>query len=139
MLLSGVTWMDGEIENVSGARHPMRRIPPVFGYGGLRYNQAKDKFLQLTARWALSQDDLHPSDLKDHRICQTEPYSGVLNPECKGTPGWLSLNLDAGIELDPSLSLFLSAHNLLDQQYRTHGSGFFAPGLDIRISARVRY
>jgi outer membrane receptor protein involved in Fe transport len=138
-LFSGATWMDGDIESASGDKHPMRRIPPIFGYGGLRYNPGKGRFVRFSARWALSQEELHPSDLKDHRICQTDPYSGVLNPECSGTPGWLSLDLDAGIELDSHLSIFLSGHNLLDRQYRTHGSGFFAPGIDVRVSARVQF
>ena len=138
-LFTGATWMEGEIENRDGDVHVMRRIPPLFGFGGIRYGWGKLGFFQLSARWALDQTELHPSDRKDHRICQTEPYSGVINPDCSGTPGWFSLNLEAGVDIRSDLSLLLSAQNLLDQQYRIHGSGFFAPGFDVRLTVQSTY
>jgi outer membrane receptor protein involved in Fe transport len=90
-------------------QEPVRRIPPLFGRLALDYTPGAWAF---GAEWlaAGKQDRLAKGDTEDNRI-----------PE-GGTPGWNVLNLYAGFEWR-FLSLRLSALNLFNEDYRTHGSG----------------
>lgn len=105
---------------------PAQRIPPLHGWIGLRRDTDWTWLdgLALTAAWAAEQDRLSPQDLSDPRI----------DPE--GTGGWVTLDLD----LDgPSGSgaggsrWFLGVHNVLDESYRIHGSGFDSPGVGVGV------
>ncbi|MBW1809145.1 MAG: hypothetical protein JRJ87_13205, partial [Deltaproteobacteria bacterium] len=89
--------------------------------------------------FAVGQDRLHPQDLLDARVCETAPYSGILQHPCDGTPGWFTLNLRGGINFNKRLGLFLALSNLSDTNYRNHGSGFDAPGFDARLSLIVDF
>jgi outer membrane receptor protein involved in Fe transport len=103
---------------------PARRIPPLFGSLALTYDtlEAGDaldwgRFEMIAAD---EQDDLSPDDLADPRI----------NPE--GTAGWAVFNVDVGGSLSSYVdgaSWSFGVHNVLDQQYRIHGSGLDAPGV----------
>jgi outer membrane receptor protein involved in Fe transport len=77
-------------------------------------------------QWVVAddQDDLNPEDLTDPRI----------NPD--GTAGWGVLDLDFGGSLGSTRSgsrWSLGFHNLLDKEYRIHGSGFDAPGFNVVV------
>ncbi len=128
------TWTEGQVTTERGT-FPARRIPPLFGRVGLRSHQPDQPwFVELFVRWALRQDRLHPSDAADVRICETAPYSGLLRDPCKGTPGWWTLNLRAGLRLDERFRVDVQLANMTDARYRLHGSGFDAPGFDLRFS-----
>lgn len=90
-------------------REPVRRIPPLFGRLALDYTPGRWSF---GAEWlaAGKQDRLAKGDTEDNRI-----------PE-GGTPGWQLLNLYVGVEWR-LLTIRLSALNLFNVDYRTHGSG----------------
>jgi outer membrane receptor protein involved in Fe transport len=53
------------------------------------------------------------------------------------TPGFLSLNLRSGLILRENLYLNLALMNIADRNYRTHGSGVDAPG--INFYARLKF
>lgn len=90
-------------------REPLRRIPPLFGRLALDYTPGPWSFgAEYLA--AAKQDRLAKGDTEDNRI-----PSG-------GTPGWQLLNLYAGVEWR-FFTLRLSALNLFNADYRTHGSG----------------
>ncbi|PKN45768.1 MAG: hypothetical protein CVU59_08060, partial [Deltaproteobacteria bacterium HGW-Deltaproteobacteria-17] len=113
------------------------RIPPLTGQLTVRTTQPvwwsdNTRILaEAYARGALAQDRLSPEDLKDARI-----------PD-GGTPAWITLNLRAGLTWDrpvsgvERLTLFLTAENLLDAEYKYHGSGVYGPGrgLGLNLSA----
>ncbi|MCU0407378.1 MAG: TonB-dependent receptor [Bacteroidales bacterium] len=88
---------------------PARRIPPLFGRLAATWS---DKNMHGTLEWqaAGKQDRLAAGDIADNRI-----------PE-GGTPGWNVLNIHAGYTFR-FVSLDLSLINLLDEDYRYHGSG----------------
>lgn len=139
-LSAGVAWMTSELTNAAGDTHPARRIPPVFGQVALRYTQPGGRaFAEIGARWAGPQTELHPSDKKDLRICETSSHSGVLDPECDGSDGWVTLDLRGGWQFIENLRADLSVTNLLDVRYKAHGSGFDAPGVGARATLTATF
>ena len=64
----------------------------------------------------------------------------VLGPGFEGnslyteTPGWWTLSLRGGFRFNAEHELIFSASNLLDRNYRQHGSGFDAPGVNAMVS-----
>lgn len=139
-LQAGAAWTHGDVKGQDGTETPAPWIPPFFGTAGLRYDHPDRRlYLEFFARWAARQDRLNARDLADPRICETAPHSGLLQDPCDGTPAWVTLNLRAGWRIDDRVVARLSLHNLTDQRYRTHGSGFDAPGFDARISMDVSF
>jgi outer membrane receptor protein involved in Fe transport len=105
------------------ANEPIGGIPPLYGLLGIRYKHARFN-LDSYIRFAGQQDRLSDDDLDDLRI-----------PE-GGTPGWYTLNLRAHLPLTPHFRLHLGIENILDRNYREHGSGINAPGRNFIISVR---
>jgi hemoglobin/transferrin/lactoferrin receptor protein len=134
-LASTVTWMTSELTKADGTTTPSRRTPPLFGHASLRYNHPSDgAYVELGVRWAGEQTELHPSDKKDLRICETSYLSGELDPDCAGSEGWAVLNVRGGFAFMPSLRAELSISNILDSFYKPHGSGTPAAGTDARLT-----
>ena len=110
---------------------PGRRIPPIFGRTSLRY-EAEDptsrlEWAELSIAFAAEQDELHPEDISDPRI----------DPD--GTSAWATLNLDLGGRLNEAFDWNLGFHNLLDERYRVHASGFDAPGFGLVFGLRGHF
>lgn len=90
-------------------REPLRRIPPLFSRLALDYTPGRWSFgAEYLA--AGKQDRLAKGDTEDNRI------------PAGGTPGWQVVNLYAGVEWR-FLTVRVSALNLFNADYRTHGSG----------------
>ncbi|MCC6409101.1 MAG: TonB-dependent receptor [Planctomycetes bacterium] len=109
---------------------PAQRIPPFHGWVGLTYDVDRGPWdwAELTCQWAFDQNRLSPQDLADPRI----------DPD--GTDGWATLDLDIGGPLGGPSSgstWTLGLHNLFDEDYRVHGSGFDAPGFGVVVGVRV--
>ncbi|MFT5059140.1 MAG: hemoglobin/transferrin/lactoferrin receptor protein, partial [Planctomycetota bacterium] len=68
----------------------------------------------------------HPEDVSDPRI------------DPAGTAGWLTWNAEVWGDIGPNSTWRLGLLNLMDKNYRVHGSGISAPGqravLGIHIS-----
>jgi len=101
---------------------PMRRIPPIFGQNRLAWHK-KNIFLSITHQFAGKQNRLAQGDIDDNRI-------GKL-----GTPHWNLINIDAGIKLK-HLQLNTSLINILNEKYKTHGSGVYGMGRAIGLSVQ---
>lgn len=107
------------------AREPMRRIPPIFGRWALNFTPGAWSFsAEFFA--AGKQDRLAKGDTEDNRIPKG------------GTPGWKVLNLYAGYEWR-FLNLRLSALNLFNEDYRTHGSGVNGYGRSVFATVGARF
>jgi len=131
----GIAWIEGELTDIDDQTYPARRVPPLFGLASLRYDHRDDRFFaELFSRLAARQDALHPSDEQDLRICETAPHSGVLKTDCNGTKGWYTLNLRGGVRFAGAFRINAALLNLTDRKYKLHGSGFYAPGFDARIT-----
>jgi outer membrane receptor protein involved in Fe transport len=116
------TW--GEQNIFAGIAEPADRIPPLSGLVNLRYESeqrfAIDAWLQFAAR----QDRLSARDVRDIRI----------NPT--GTSGWGVLGGRALWENGAGWRFSFAVNNILDRQYRWHGSGIDAAGRNVSISVR---
>lgn len=111
-------------ENLS-RNEPMRRVPPLNGLVSLFY---KRKFWYAGAelQWAESQTRLAQGDKDDNRI------------PAGGTPGWQVWNVHAGYTAN-LLQIRLSFLNLLNADYRTHGSGINNMGRALTASATIHF
>lgn len=139
-LSAGLSWLEADITDADGQTTAARRVPPLQGNVTLRYEvPGEQAHIEVGVQWAAAQRRLHPSDRKDHRICETAAYSGVLQTECTGTDGFAVLSIRGGFPLGEHLRMQASLNNVLDKSYRQHGSGFLAPGMDARVSLTARY
>lgn len=102
---------------------PVRRIPPLFSSITVEYSR---KNLWIATEWiaAGTQDRLAAGDKSDNRIPKG------------GTPGWnifnISSNYKAGV-----FTFGLSLQNLLNSDYRYHGSGVNGQGRMALLSVAV--
>ena len=110
-------------ENIT-YNEPVGGIPPRFGLAGVRWSRGRF-FLDGYSRFAARQDRLSVDDLDDPRI----------PPE--GTPGWFTLNLRGGFTFHQSLIVQIACENILDLNYREHGSGVNGPGRNWVISFQM--
>jgi len=99
---------------------PLRRVPPFNGNVSMKYKMNKF-YMKGELGWADKQDRLAQGDRDDNRI------------PAGGTPGWKVLNLYSGYSLK-NLQLRLSAQNLFNVDYRTHGSGINSVGRSLWTS-----
>ena len=56
-----------------------------------------------------------------------------------GTPGYTLLNLRGGYRVSEQSLIWLELTNLLDKNYRTHGSGVQEAGFNISLGADIRF
>ena len=99
---------------------PLRRVPPFNGNISMKYKVSK-YYMKAELGWADKQERLAQGDKDDNRI-----PSG-------GTPGWKVLNIYSGYSLK-NVQLRLSAQNLFNADYRTHGSGINSVGRSLWMS-----
>jgi outer membrane receptor protein involved in Fe transport len=103
------------------------RVPPLNGHLVFRYNLADRWQLDARLRAAARQDRLSNRDVGDPRI------------DPNGTAGWASFGASASWAGDNGWQVTISADNLADKQYRTHGSGIDAPGRNLTATIRRRW
>ncbi len=121
-----VSYTRGETEEEGSDAQPSDRIPPLNGRAAWRYSQSNWWFTS-EVMFAAEQNRLNSRDVRDPRI----------NP--LGTPAWGSLNLGFGISPGDRWNIVTRFENVLDRDYRRHGSGVDAPGLSLRVSVEGRF
>jgi outer membrane receptor protein involved in Fe transport len=108
---------------------PMRRIPPLFGKVGVRYQHAKGFWFRADYIAAGVQRRLAPGDLSDARI-SVRLKDGIM-------PSWNILNVYTGFSYK-FLSLTVSGQNLFDEAYRVYASGVDAYGRSLSVSLAAK-
>ena len=103
-------------QNIS-KKEPIRRIPPLFGYVNIQYQKEK-YWAKLFFQLAGKQQRLAAGDISDNRI-------GRL-----GTPGWSVINISNGFNFK-KMDINLTLQNVLDKDYKFHGSGINGVGRSI--------
>lgn len=104
---------------------PVRRIPPLFGRIAPEY-RFRNLWLNLEWLAAAKQDRLAQGDKDDNRI-----------PE-GGTPGWNIFNVNSQYNWK-SFTFDLSLKNLLNSDYRYHGSGINGYGRSLWFTFEVTF
>jgi len=99
---------------------PMRRMPPFFGQNKLSWH-SKNKTVAIRHQFAGKQTRLAKGDIDDNRI-------GVL-----GTAQWNTIQIDASIKWK-HVEINASAINILNEKYKTHGSGIYGMGRAFGLS-----
>ena len=108
---SNLTYTYGQNETKN---EPMRRIPPLFGQQELALEKNKTQIL-VQHLFAGKQDRLAQGDKDDNRIGKN------------GTPIWNVFNISINQQFN-NIFIQLGGINLLNEKYKTHGSGIYAMG-----------
>jgi len=108
---SNLTYTYGQ--NVTKSE-PMRRIPPLFGQQELVWKKNNTQIL-IQHVFAGKQDRLAQGDKDDNRIGKN------------GTPNWNVFNISLNQQFK-NVFVQLGGINLLNEKYKTHGSGIYAMG-----------
>lgn len=106
-------------------QEPLRRIPPVNGRALVTYRNSA-WFAAAEWQFAAAQKRLAQGDKEDNRI----PLGG--------TPGWNLFNLYGGYKWK-QVSFSVGLQNLLNEDYRTHGSGINGVGRSGWLSATLLF
>ena len=116
------TWGKQDISGL--AEEPGDRIPPLNGI--LRFSYDSDRWIGFDAwlQYAGAQDRLSARDIQDVRI------------DPRGTDGWGILGARAYWDDGEAWQVTVGLDNILDKQYRVHGSGMDAAGRNFSVSVR---
>ena len=122
-----LNYLRGEQSDAAGVTVAGDRIPPLNGRVSLHYEVSDRLTLEPYVVFAGKQERLSPRDVRDVRI----------NPA--GTPGWVTANLGAEWALRESWIVSLGLENILDRDYRVHGSGVESVGRNLFASLQVTW
>jgi hemoglobin/transferrin/lactoferrin receptor protein len=133
-LFGNLAWQEGEADafptsNARSVRAPLSRMQPLTGLTGLRWDSFRTGFFAETyGMMSAKQDRLSPDDVRD---TQRIPPGG--------TPGWATLNFRVGYDWKGRVRAVAGLENVLDQDYRIHGSGYNQPGRNFKLSLEYRF
>ena len=122
LLKAGVSQAYGQ--NTS-RNEPMRRVPPLNGQIQFKY-QYKTWTASIENLFASQQSRLAQGDKDDNRI----PLGG--------TPGWNLFNLYGGYGVG-KIQIYAAVINLLNVDYRMHGSGINGAGRNLSLSVSYHF
>jgi outer membrane receptor protein involved in Fe transport len=118
--VANYTWGEQDIADL--AVEPADRIPPLSGSLRLNYDSGRQLSFDAWLRFAGSQDRLSARDVRDVRI------------DPNGTGGWGIVGASVSWADGAAMQITAGADNILDKQYRSHGSGIDAPGRNLFVS-----
>lgn len=115
-----LTWIRGTKDDLGEGEEPADRIPPAGGRVAARFLATPRLSLEGELRFAAAQRRLSARDRDDPRI------------DPSGTDRFATVAVGARYAW-PVLTLSARVENLTDLQYREHGSGVDAAGIDARL------
>ena len=127
-ILATVNYTRGRIKTDS-IPYPLDHIPPVFGKVSLTYQAQKFKaeFFTNYSGW---------KRLEDYNLIGEDNYAYALP---QGMPGWFTLNLRVGYNINKNLAIQAACENILDQNYRNFASNISAPGRNFILTLRGNF
>jgi outer membrane receptor protein involved in Fe transport len=114
-------------QRVADVEEPADRVPPLNGRFSIRYAYNERWSFKTWLITSDRQDRLSARDVRDARI------------DPNGTPGWASVGTNATWSPGGGWLLTAGLDNVLDRQYRSHGSGIDAPGRNLYVSVRRQW
>ncbi len=133
-VFAAASYTEGEVDQFPGSdgrvvREPLSRVVPFMGTLGLRLQSADRRlWTELVCTAASKADKLNSGERAD-----------VQRVPSGGTPGWTLLTLRGGWNVNDHLAVTASIDNLLDEDYRAHGSGSNEPGFGGTVGVAVRF
>ncbi|MBL9116641.1 MAG: TonB-dependent receptor [Verrucomicrobiaceae bacterium] len=128
------TWLEGESEAFPGdgpksQREPISKMQPIIANAGVRWaTESKNFWVELVGTAASRADKLSSADREDD---QRIPPGG--------TPGYTLLSLRSGWQVTQNVLLLASLENILDEDYRAHGSGSNEPGIGGTFGVKISF
>ena len=128
------SWMEGEVDayptsDPVAVRDYLSRLMPLTGQAALRWQPAGQSFWLEGVVDAAEKADRLSAD--DERDTQRIPPGG--------TPGYAVLTLRGGVTVWEALQLTVALENVLDEDYRIHGSGVNEPGRNLVVQADWKF
>ena len=124
-----VSWQRGFEEMDNGEVSPSRHAAPMFGRVVMGFRNER---LTLEA-FAAFQAECAAADMPVEEREKTEIYALDADGNAY-SPGWLTLNLRASLQLARGLSLNATLENIADKRYRPYSCGISAPGRNFTMS-----
>lgn len=124
---AGFTWMEGYTET-DGRTDPIRTQPMTLIAAISRTSADRRLKAELTIKGVAKEDRLTPADQGD---TQRIPAGG--------TPGYGICGIRVNWNVYETLTLGFAIENLLDRDYRTHGSGSNEPGRNVILTAVCQF
>ncbi|MDZ4287344.1 MAG: TonB-dependent receptor, partial [Prosthecobacter sp.] len=130
-----LTYTQGEVDQYPNATpllraEPLSKTVPLILYGGVRWQSTTTcrAWGELACLSYARADKLSSADRRD---TQRIPPGG--------TPGFTLLTLRGGVDITKNISVTASLDNLLDEDFRYHGSGTNEPGIGATMGLTVRF
>lgn len=121
---NGFTWMEGYSDNADGLTEPVRTMPLTVFSALRRTSTGGRLWIEAGVKGADKEDRLTAADKSDTQRIPPD-----------GTPGYAVCNLRAGWRATDLLTLGAAVENVLDADYRVHGSGSNEPGRNLVVTA----
>ncbi len=131
-LMGSASWMNGRVDQFgTGGKvdKPVSRMLPFSGRVGVRYEPPRSGYWVMAESFMSADQDRLA--LRDRTDAQRIPPGG--------TPGWTVFNLRGGWRVTPSITFVAALENVLNKDYRVHGSGQNEPGRSFILSFRCRF
>ena len=118
-------WQDGRSETPEYLGGPVvtdnpSRLLPLTSSIALRWTSESEKFWVQGRLFGATQED---------RLSDADQVDDNQRIPTNGTPGYVVASVNAGWKVNEQLNLTCGVENLLDEDYRIHGSGQNEPGI----------
>lgn len=128
-VFGNLTWLETSLQNpVSGIFEPISRTMPFTTTAGVNWYPDDRYWFTASATYVADADQLSEGDQSDgERI-----PSG-------GTPGYMLLNFYGTSQISDNVTIDLALNNILNEAYRSHGSGSNEPGFGVTLGLEVSF
>jgi len=123
LIWANFSWLDSSVETFPTAapqpvNEPIDREMPMTANGGIQWHTSNQRLrIEGWSTWADKADDLSTRDAND---------TDRIPPG--GTPGYFIIGVRGSWQVIGTVRLSLALENLLDEEFRVHGSGLNGPG-----------
>ena len=128
------TWLDSSVETFPTSApqlvsEPIDRQMPITINGGIKWSASNQRIrIEGWGTWADDADELSTRDSND---------TDRIPPG--GTPDYFIVGIRGSWQALDSIRMSLAVENILDEEYRVHGSGLNGPGRNVIIAVQATF